>query len=184
MNKWHLATLVTALLLPGCTGFSVKPMPDRLDQESQDACDYGWQHLVASGPEVGRQALLDAILMYQLWHRGVDRLHLRGEKQAGSTLVVMESDFDRADPDGDVFTVSFIDAQRGLLRREEFAAADVDAAIRLYMTADGDVEGESAAERQERLTHLAEKQARLEHVAQVFPQPSLSPGGPGSGAAK
>ena len=161
----------------GCSGLSVKPMPERLNQKSQQACDSGWQHIVAGEAAVERQALLDAILVHQVWHRGVDRLHLRSEKQVGNTLVIMESDYDRADPDGDVFTVSVIDAQRGLLRREEFSAADVDAAICLYMTPDGDIEGESAAERQDRLARLAEKQARLERALQVFQKPAESPDG-------
>lgn len=167
----RLAIVSAVLVLGGCTGLAVKPMPERLAAQQQQAYDYGWQHLTTEQSEVDRTALLDTILVGQLWHQGVDRLQLRSEKQVGDVLVVMETDFDRADPDGDVFVVTFYDAQQRMLRQEAFASEEMDAAVALYMTPDVEIEGESEAERQERKARLAERDERWARVQQVFPRP-------------
>jgi hypothetical protein len=175
----RFAIVSAVLALGGCTGLAVKPMPERLAAEEQQAYDYGWQHLTTMQSEVDRTALLDTILVGKLWHQGVDRLQLRSEKQVGDVLVVMETDFDRADPEGDVFVVSFYDTQQRVLRQEAFAAGELDAAVALYMTLEGEIEGEREAERQEREARLVERDERWARVRQVFPRPPV----PGDGLA-
>lgn len=168
--------LVGSMLLvsvAGCT-LAVKPMPTRLAAEEQQACDDGWQRLVDAGGELEHTTLLDTVLLMQLWHHGVDRLQLRSEKQVGDALVVMETGFDRADPDGDVFVVTFYDAQQRMIRQEAFASNELDAAVALYMTPEGEIEGESEAERQERKARLAERDERWARVRQVFPPPPVT----------
>lgn len=163
--------LPTALLaLAGCTGAGLKPMPERLAPEQQQAHDYGWAHLVALGPQVERTALLDAILTTSSWHSGVDRLYLYSTTWVGRTQVVMETHFDRALPDQDSFTVTFLDEHDRVLRRDAFTPAELDDAICLYMTPEGDIPDETPEALEIRVARLAEKNARLQRVTEVFPQ--------------
>ena len=171
----HLIGSVLMLLTSGCACFSIKPMPDRLSDEAQRQLDYSWEHLVAHEADVERTTLLDVVLVMQAWHQGVDRLYLRSEKHVGNMLVIMETDFDRADPDGDVFAVSFLDPSGDVVRRETFTPAELDDTLCLFMTPEGEVEGETAADREQRLARVAEKQVRWARVQQVFPPPPTAP---------
>jgi len=67
--------------------------------------------------------------------------------------------------------VSFYDTQQRVLRQEAFAAGELDAAVALYMTLEGEIEGEREAERQERKARLVERDERWARVRQVFPRP-------------
>lgn len=175
MFRQQLVLTVVVTALTGCGTFGVKPIPVRLGEAGQQRYEYGWEHLVALGPEVDRTALLDTLLMGQVWHMGVDRLHLRSEKQVGDVRVVMETQFDRALPEEDMFAVTFYDAQGRIERREIFTPAEFDDALALYQSPTEDVENETTAEREQRLARLAELQSRLGRVSEVFPAPPEPP---------
>lgn len=175
MFRQQLALTVVVTALTGCGTFGVKPIPVRLSEAGQQRYEYGWDHLVALGPQVGRTALLDTLLIGQAWHMGVDRLYLRSEKQVGDVRVVMETQFDRALPEDDMFAVTFYDAEDRVERREVFTPAEFDDALALYQTPTGDVENETPAEREQRLARLAERDARLMRVSEVFPAPPEPP---------
>lgn len=164
--------LLGCALLPGCALFGVKPIPQRLTAEGQQRYDYGWQHFVAQGNNVEHTAMLDALLLTQAWHAGVDRLHLRSEKQVGDVRVVMETTFERDLPDDDAFSVTFYDARGRVLRQEHFSSGEMDEAIALfYHTPEGEIENEAPEEHQARLVRLAERESRLQSVSEVFPMP-------------
>ena len=169
---WRLILLTTAsVLLSGCASFGVKPMPQRLCEEEQKRYEFGWDHLVALGPQVEHTALLDTILVGRAWHEGVDKLVLHSEKRVGEIRVVMETQFDRSSPEDDIFSVAFYDAQGRILRQDRFTPAEIDDAVALYLTPDGQVENETPAEREQRLARLAERAGRLQRVEEVFPTP-------------
>lgn len=169
---WRFALLVLGcFLLSGCALFGVKPLPQRLSEEGQQRCDYGWRHFVAQCNDVEHTAVLDALLLTQAWHAGVDRLYLRSEKQVGDVLVVMETTFERDLPDDDAFSVTFYDVNGEVLRQERFTSAEIDAAIALYQTSEGEIENETPEEHEARLVRLAERNARLQRASEVFPAP-------------
>lgn len=173
-STYRLATVMGVLgFLTGCMPtFGVVPMSERLDAERQQRYDYGWDHFVPLAPGAERSAILDTILLTQGWHTSVDRLYLISEKQVGGVVVVMQTRFDRSRPDEDVFSVTLYDQQRDVvLRLEEFTSDEIDEAVALYQTPEGDIENETPEERAERLARVEEKNARLRRVEELFPQP-------------
>jgi hypothetical protein len=177
MRRVVAVAMLALVLLCGCRGLGVKPMPDRLGDDEQQAQDYGWQQLVARGATVDRQTLLDVVLLHQLYHVGVDHLYLVSERQVGKVRVVMESQFERQHPEADTFVVRFLDDHEQMLRQDVFTSDELDAAVALYMTAEGESEGETAPERAARQARVREKQARLKAAEEAFPPP---PGQPAS----
>lgn len=170
----RLVTMAVALaFLPGCSFLDGKPMPERLSEEAQARCDYGWEYFVANQPVVEHATLLDTMLMRQVWHRGVDRLYLRSEKQAGDVLVVMETRFERIRPDGDDFSVTLFDTSGRTLRAERFTRQEIEAAIELVGTPSVEdvLPDETPEEYEARMARLAELQARMQRVHEVFPLP-------------
>lgn len=165
---------VGLLLLAGCTGLGVKPMPEPLSPEAQQRYEYGWEHLVASVESADRVTLLDTILLAQLWHAGVDRLSLVAEKEVGDVTVVMQSHYLRTAPEEGTFSVAFVAADGTILREEVYAVWEMDDAINLVMTPEDDIENESPEERAVRQARLLEKERRLGAVSALFPEPPTS----------
>lgn len=171
--------LFLSSLAAGCNGLGVKPMPDRLGEEQQLVQDYGWAHLLLLGDEVDRQALMDAVLMKQLWHRGVDSLRMVSERQVDDVLIVMESRFDRASPDGDEFVITFYDAAGMPFRAERYSGDELDAAMALYMSgfshppdgSDGDL---SPGELDQQELARLELESRLARMEEIFPEPEFA----------
>src|SRR5215510_5025931 len=98
--KWLAPFLVVSLT--GC-GPMTKPMVDRLDKDQQQAVDQVWDNLLTPVDRVNRTVLLDAIVHYNIFQLGVDRLHLAAEKETKAGLVVMQVRFDRTRPEWDEF---------------------------------------------------------------------------------
>ena len=159
-----ILVIAASVVLPGCIGWGVKPMPQRLNEEGQARYEYGWNHLVSLGTEVDRATLLDTMLVRGAWIAGVDQVYFRAEKQVGVVRVVMETNFERTLADGDVFQVTFYDAQGQILRQEVFTGAEIDAAMDL-LTSPLSETSEQPDPRD------AERRGRLQRVAEVFPEP-------------
>ncbi len=178
MNVRSNASWIALFLstLAGCNGLGVKPMPERLGEEEQLVQDDGWAHLLLLGDEVDRQALMDAVLMKQLWHRGVDTLRMVSERQVDDVLIVMESRFDRASPDGDEFVITFYDAAGMPFRMESYSGDELNAAMALYMSGfrqppdGGDADLSPGELEQHELARL-ELESRLARVEEIFPEP-------------
>lgn len=172
-----VATLMTVLLLAclntGCHGLSTKPMPERLSDEQQREYDYGWDQLVAQRSAAERETLLDALLLSQAWHAGVDRFQLVAEKDIGDITVVMESTFLRELPDEDTFTVTFLNPSGAVLRSETYAGVELDAAVSAYLVDDEPdlQEGETLEQYADRMRRVAERDRRVAAARALFPAP-------------
>lgn len=163
-----LPVLACLLAVSGCAGFAVKPIPDRLPDESQARVDAAWEHMISLDSELDRQSLLDAVLLHQLWHVGVDHVEFSAQKWVGDVLVVMESSFDLDNPEGDVFAVSYWSSDGRPLREEEYTREELEEVIDLFMgdyASQGGINRPAAPGAQHR---TAIRDARLERVEQIF----------------
>ncbi|MCA9244117.1 MAG: hypothetical protein KDA32_09195 [Phycisphaerales bacterium] len=118
--------------------------------------------MVQHEPDISREELLDAILLRQAWRLGVDSLRFRSEKHVGDHTVVMQCDFDQADPASDRFTITFLEKGGTVSRHEEYHPDEIDAAIELYTPTHG-------APREEAQVRAAEREAREEAAMANFP---------------
>lgn len=101
------------------------PMVERLDASDQQHVNDAWVSALTPPDRLDHTLLLDVLIMYRFYERGVDRLHLRSEKDVNGRQVVMEIEFDRQRPELDAFTFTYIDATGIELRRERYSRAEV-----------------------------------------------------------
>lgn len=160
-----------SIILGGCAFGPIVPMPRRLPPQVQASVDYGWDHLVAAGAAVNHEGLLDAILLHEVWHRGVDRLHLTSEKQVGDTRVILETEFVREQPESDRFTIRFVAGDGTLYREDVFTRADLECAMEAYATPDEISSEASSAEWTAHQVRVAERDARFARGRELFPMP-------------
>jgi hypothetical protein len=108
---------VGVLLLAGCQFGAMKPMPERLSEQDQDTVEDMWQNAMDPATRHDRDVLLDVIMAYGLFHRGVDRLDLQAEKSYAGGRAVMVIHYDRAQPpDRDTFSISCFDPSGNITR--------------------------------------------------------------------
>lgn len=133
--------------------------------------------MVGMGPQVNRREMLDAILISQAWHQGVDVLELRSVKRVSSMFVVMETQFNRERPEDDAFIVSYIDQSSRLHRVEKYSRDDLGDLFNLMNSTglSGDQTADETEEQYiERLKRMDEWEARMARVREVFPTPEAS----------
>jgi hypothetical protein len=143
-------------VLVGCGPLAV-PMPQRLPDADQKAVDEFWAEALAPVGKHDRQTWLDALVGRQLYQHGVDRLTFRSEKAVAGGTVVMEIDYDRANPAGDRFEVTVLGPGGQRLRKERYTREDVERTVR-------DLFNDPAADPQAR-------QARWDKLNALFPAP-------------
>lgn len=121
--------LLLAPIVAGC-GPLDRPLPDRLDPQSQKKVDEAWVRAFAPVNRLDHQSLLDVLIGGRVYQLGVDSLELRSEKQFAGGRAVMEVHYERAKPDQDRFIISIFDDAGKLLRSERFDRKDVEATYR------------------------------------------------------
>jgi hypothetical protein len=109
----------------GC-GPMFLPISPRLGPEDQHQVDTIWDNMMTPVNRVGRDTLLDTLMVYWLYQTGVDRLHLVSEKYLTHGKVMMEIDCDRSSPDTHQFTLTVLDGRGRTLRRERYARCEIE----------------------------------------------------------
>lgn len=127
MSRTYPLALVCAggLVLSGC-GPMRAPLPERLDDEQQKAVNESWDKALAPVGRFGNQALLDVLMTSCAYQYGVDKLDFRSEKSFAGGRVVMEVQFDRLEPERDLFSVTVQDRQGNVLRRENYKREQIE----------------------------------------------------------
>jgi len=110
------ASLLVAFLVGGCGPLAV-PMVQRLTPSEQKEVDSIWRNMLQPVDRTDPPTLMDCLIVYQLYHRGVDSFHARSVKQTPSGKVTMTIDFDRDRPSDDRFTFKL--TRWGFTIREE-----------------------------------------------------------------
>jgi hypothetical protein len=116
---------LSVVLISGC-GPMMLPMTVRLREEDQKTFDGMWDNILTPVNRVDHQTLLDTVVVYMMFHLGVDRLHLVSEKYLTHGKVVMEIDCDRTSPLSDQFTITVVDDRGRTLRKERYSREDVE----------------------------------------------------------
>jgi hypothetical protein len=143
-------------------------MVDRLDEAAQHKVDDAWSHMLLPPDRLERTLLLDCIISAELHQFGVDRLHFVSEKEVADGRIVMEVQFDRAAPEFDEFSVTYVDRDGREARRERFAHEEVKQRIEfLYMREDV-CEDMDPQEKQQVERRNAERERRLEEIREAL----------------
>jgi hypothetical protein len=168
VSPMFIAIVLTTL---GC-GPMQRPMPVRLNDESQLKIDEAWNKALSPITKHDHQTLLDLLIMTGAYQNGVDDLTLRSTKRFQGGLVVMELHFDRLLPNNDRFVVQVLDTQGKLLRQENYGRAEIE-------TTNNELgyEINKLKRKQEtntatgpELKKLADLEARLTLVGECFPR--------------
>ena len=120
---------VLVLLAAGC-GPLDRPMPARLDDNTQKEVNAAWDAALAPVGKYDRRRWLDALVGTQLYQFGVDTLSFRSEKAFAGGRVVMEVSFDRSKPADDRLTLTVLDPTGKPVRREVYSRAEVEQTAR------------------------------------------------------
>lgn len=178
MSRTHILALFCAggLALSGC-GPMRAPLPERLDDEQQKAVNESWDKALAPVGRFDNQALLDVLMTSCAYQHGVDKLTFRSEKIFAGGLVVMEVQFDRLEPERDLFSVTVQDRQGNVLRRENYKREQIETTYRELL-----VEPEALRRKKEQgiatpdeLRKLGAWEARWAVVNEAFPKPNVPP---------
>lgn len=162
-------TLISLCLLTvaGC-GPLMRPMVDRLDDQTQARVDDTWDNMFSPVDRLDRTLLLDVILVGQLHQYGVDRLHMVSEKYVGDGLVVMEVSFDRAVPEADEFVVAYVDGDGYEIRRESYTREDIEDRIAFLFAPPVDTEDWPPEERERHEALELEREARRAEISAIL----------------
>lgn len=96
-----------------------------LDDETRMKVDRLWNKLLENPSDPDRELVLDAIVLGELHHTGVDQFWFRAEKRFDEGFAVITSQYDRyALFEGSV-TVEILDRNRSLLRRLTYSDREV-----------------------------------------------------------
>lgn len=157
----------------GCHGPLGVPMVSRLGPQEQEQVEQSWDNMLMPGDRLDRTLLLDTIIVFELHTRGVDRLRMTSEKFIDGAMVRMKVIFDRNNPEGDAFVLSFFGDDGNELRYESYSPDEITHRINeLFgskMTSD-DLEGKLVVDEEAD----AARMARLEEI-RAATQPAFDP---------
>ena len=125
----RILTILTPLLLSGC-GPLTAPLTLPLCPDQQKIVDQSWNNMLAPADRLDRELLFDVVAAGSLYQLGVDRLHLRSEKNYNHGRVIMEIDCDRASPNTDQFTITILDERAQTMRRERYTRQEIEERMR------------------------------------------------------
>lgn len=160
-----IGLLICLWLVPAC-GPMQTPMVPRLDDAEQQQINQSWNKALTPVDRLGRQELLDVLVVTQAYQLGVDRLHFQSEKRFSGGLVVMEVVFDRLQPELDRFVLTVFDPDRKPVRAERFSRADVEQTIADLFTP---VTEDKPDQQAEQLRKRLGQEGRLAAVREFFP---------------
>lgn len=120
--------LLALVTLAGC-GAVMSPFMVQLDADQQKVVDGMWNNMFTPPARLDRELLLDVLCEYQVLQLGADRMHVTAEKYLASGNVMLEADFDRANPDADEMTLTVRDAVGHTVRRERYLRREINARI-------------------------------------------------------
>lgn len=178
-HRPKLLALIFSMIACGC-GPLHSPMPVRFADEQQKAIDDAWDRAFQPVDHLDGQALLDALISSGGYEMGVDRLRFRSEKNCAAGLVVMEIQFDRAQPALDRFAVTVQDGDGRVIRQQVYMRDQVERTCaelfdeigRLaYLQGNGQLSKPDSQ-------RLAELQRRIEACQHVFPKFEDASSGP------
>jgi hypothetical protein len=166
-----LTTGALALGIFGC-GPLQRPMPVRLDNNSQNQIEEAWNRALSPVTRHDHQALLDMLITTGAYENGVDELSLRSTKRYQGGLVVMELHYNRLMPENDRFVVQVLDNEGKLLRQESYDRAEIEKTNNELSNEVRQLnqKKEAGGATAEELNRLADLEARLEIVEQGFPK--------------
>ena len=150
------------LMTVGCGPLNT-PMVQRVDDETQQEIDEGWNRALKPVDQLDRQQWLDIFVVAQAYQMGVDKLSLRSEKSFDGGSVVMEIQYDRQLPDKDSFVVTVRDNDGHTIRQENYARKDVEDTYSYFFS------NKVPSDEAEREKFEAEMQKRAEVIARFFP---------------
>jgi hypothetical protein len=150
-----------------------RPMPVRLNDESQKEFDEAWNKALSPVTKHDHQTLLDLLVVTGAYQNGVDELYFRSTKRFQGGLLVMEIHYHRLLPNNDRFIVQVLDFDGKLLRQESYDRDEIDKTNTELLKEKQELErrkGQGGATPAE-LTKLAELEARWATIEQAFPKP-------------
>ncbi|HKA07380.1 MAG TPA: hypothetical protein VKD71_08995 [Gemmataceae bacterium] len=171
-----MRTLVALLafsvfVVAGCVPMKSGPLPSQLLDDDQRRVDDCWERALTPIDRLEREPFLDALIITQGYQLGVDRLHLRSEKDFSSGVVVMEIRITRKRPVDDRFEVSVLDKNGKVLRDFMYSREEVERVQReLRQSKYACKDSTEPLENDYEIRKRAEIQARLKAVADIFPQ--------------
>ena len=162
---------LSLIAVVGCGPVKSGPLPPPLTDDDQRTVDESWERALTPIDRLDREPLLDALIITQGFQLGVDRLHLRSEKDFSGGVVVMEIHITRKRPVDDRFEVSVLNTTGQVLRQFKYSREEVERVTRelsesKYACKDSTEPLGNDYEVKKR----AEIQARLRAVEQIFPK--------------
>jgi hypothetical protein len=100
-------------------------MVQRLEPNEQAQVEDMWVNMLSPTDRLDRDLLLDAVSVFQLHGRGVDRLTMHSDKDYIGGRVRMDVQFDRTHPEADGFQISLFDRGGRLVRAERYTGQEV-----------------------------------------------------------
>jgi len=165
MKQFLLLVPTCALVLALGCGPMNAPLPARLDPETQQAIDNGWNRALAPPERLGHQDLLDVLVGTQAYQLGVDSFTFRAEKRFAGGRVVMEMSYDRASPDNDQFEVAISDQTGKTVRHESYSRKEIEETYNALFVTTANDKGLVKDLPQRRADHTA----RWERIRSLFP---------------
>ena len=158
-------------LVVGCGPIKSGPLPSPLLDDEQRTVDESWERAMTPIDRLEREPLLDALIITEGYQLGVDRLHLRSEKDFSGGVVVMEIHITRKRPVDDRFEVTVLDKNGKILREFMYSREEVERVHReLRQSKYACKDSTEPLENDYEIRKRAEIQARLKAVEQIFPQ--------------
>jgi len=157
-----LALAAAGAFALGCGGPLTRPLPERLDAQSQKDVDHHWNKALTPVTKHDRATWLDVMVGTRAYENGIDKFSFKSEKTWSGGTVVMEANFDRAKPADDRFTVTVFDKNGKELRKEIYTRDEVEVAYRELFPAESP-KGPNP--------NPAATDARWKRVQAVLPQP-------------
>ena len=116
---------VAAISFVGCAPIAV-PLPQRLTDVERASITDEWVRVLDAPRPVGRQALLDLLLLQCVYYFGMDRIDYRAEKDLASGRLVIEVHADAAHRDADSLTLTRSGPDGSVVRVERWTRAEVE----------------------------------------------------------
>jgi len=162
-----------AFAFTGC-GPMQAPLPRRLDPESQQKVDDGWNKAFTPVGRFDHQGLLDLMVGARAYQLGVDHFSLRSEKRFAGGKIVMEVQFDRAKPNGDRFEVTVYDSEGKLVRSDRYPRSEVEESDSALFVNPPPVKDMHVVDRPEVAVRRAEYEGRWNRILEIFPKPNTN----------
>src|SRR5215212_9974743 len=119
-HLYHLvALLLSTCVSVGC-GPLVFPAVQRLSPQEQAEVNGMWDNMLTPQDRLPRDVLVDAVVFFQLYERGVERLTMRSEKSYAGGTVVMTISYDRLMSVQDALTIELYDRVGQKVRTERY----------------------------------------------------------------